>query len=110
MRRLLTVLVVGALAVTLGAPAFAGDRGSSDHKITAMRDRDDRGHDRHGRDDDDRRRGSYHPDRYDDRDDGYRHHYRHRYGYDYGYYDYYGYPAYYRDSYSRERECRDAYY
>src|SRR5688572_30458588 len=119
MRKLLTVLVAGALAVTLGAPAFADDtRGSDDQQVTAMRDRNDRG-DRHDgkRGDHDGRRGSRYNHHRHDRDDD--HGYRHsRYRRGYGYYDrypyyyggYYGYPSYYRDSDSRYRECYDAYY
>jgi len=121
MRKLLTVLLAGGLALTLAAPAFADARDKSNHAtFTAQRDRD-RGHDDH-----DGRRG-YSRSRYHDDDHYYRRgyydrgyygrgYYRHRYGYYYGYpyyydyYGYYGYPSYYRDSPSRQRECYDAYY
>src|SRR5256885_15840326 len=114
MRKLLTVLVAGGLALGPSPPAFADNaRHSSDQaKFTAQRDRGhDRGHDWHGRDNDDRRgdfdRGGHHY-RYDDDYYG-RGYYRHRYGYYYDpyyydYYGYYGYPAYQRDLPSRQRE------
>src|SRR6185295_7309735 len=119
MRKLLIVLMASGLAITLAGPAFGNARDSSHQaKFTAQRDRDrDRGQHWRGHGDYDGRRGySRDHHRYDDYYG--RGYYRHRYGYYYGspyYYDgyyggYYGYPAYYRDSPSRQRECYDAYY
>src|SRR5687768_7804467 len=99
MRRPLLVLAAAALAVTLGAPAYAGSaRDPADEKVTAMGKRGDRDGKHHaGRNRSDgkhwRGHGRHHRD-----DDG-RHGYRsrgHRHYRDYGYYRYgYGSPYYY---------------
>ena len=93
MRKVMTVLVAGALAATLSAPAFAEDRGPSDQKRFSAQ-----------RDDDGPRDYRYRHNRGRGDRGGYGHHdgYRHRHGYHRGHHGYYGH-RHHRDRYYYDR-------